>query len=151
VCCGYEFDASTIAPAEFYREIAERSDAYFLLDVHNLHVDEVNLGLDAERFIASLPAARIREVHVAGGSWTRSAKMYMDSHDAKTPSRVLELLEIVLARSAPELIVLERQATQGELAVQTREIIDDLAELDRIHRSWTKRPRRSSVPSSLQA
>jgi uncharacterized protein (UPF0276 family) len=151
VSSGFEFEASTLGPAEFYREIAERSGSHLLLDVHNIYVDEVNHGVDAVQFIESLPAARIREVHVAGGSWTRSRKMYLDSHDAKTPSRVLELLELVLARSDPELILLERQSTESGLAVQTREILDDLAELGRIHRSWSKRKRTASVPSSLSA
>ena len=149
VCCSFEYEASTIDPAEFYRVIAERSDSYFLLDVHNLYVDEINGGLDAAAFVAHLPGDRIREVHVAGGSWTPSGRTYADSHDAKAPSRVLELLDLVLSKARPEVIVLERQSTEAELPALTREILDDLAELTRIDRSWTKRPRRSSVPSSL--
>src|SRR5262245_61638973 len=82
--CGIEYQDSTLGPAEFYRAIAERSDSYFLLDVHNLYVDEVNLGLDAVKFIERLPAERIREVHVAGGAWAQSKRTYLDSHDRKT-------------------------------------------------------------------
>jgi uncharacterized protein len=149
--CGVEYEASTLDPAEFYREIALRSDAHFLLDVHNLYVDEVNLGFDAMKFIASLPAERIREVHIAGGSWNVEQRTYLDSHDAKTPSRVLELLDAVLARANPTMILLERQSIDMDLAVVSREILADLADIHRIHRTWTKRRDIESQPSSWSA
>jgi len=146
--CGMEYEASTLGPAEFYRAIAERSDSYFLLDVHNLYVDEINLGCDAMKFIARLPAERIREVHVAGGRWAHGDRTYLDSHDRKTPSRVLELLDAVLARANPTLIVLERQSIDMDISVIGREILDDLAEIHRIHRTWTRRRDNVSQPSS---
>jgi uncharacterized protein (UPF0276 family) len=149
--CGIEYEDSTLAPAEFYRAIAERSDSYFLLDVHNLYVDEINLGLDAMKFIASIPAERIREVHVAGGSWAQSKRTYLDSHDQRTPSRVLELLDAVLARANPTIIVLERQSEDMDISVVRRDILDDLADIHRIHGSWTKRRDSASQPSSLPA
>ena len=151
VSTSFEYEASTIPPVEFYRSIAERSDSYFLLDVHNIYVDEINHGADAMAFVESLPPARIKEIHVAGGSWTASRRTYCDSHDAKTPSRVLELLDAVLSRACPDLIVLERQSSDGELVMQSREILADLAEIHRIDTSWTKRRGTGSQPSSLSA
>lgn len=151
VSSGFDYEASTLAPAEFYRAIVERSDSYCLLDVHNIYVDEVNHGIDAMAFVQSLPAARIKEVHVAGGSWTANRRTYCDSHDAKTPSRVLELLDAVMSRARPDLIILERQSTEAELAAQSRDLLDDLAEIHRIHRSWSKRRDTGLQPSSLSA
>jgi uncharacterized protein len=149
--CGLEYQESTLGPAEFYRAIAEGSDAYFLLDVHNLYVDEINLGRDAMKFIARLPAERIREVHVAGGRWAHGERTYLDSHDRKTPSRVLELLDAVLARANPALILLERQSIGADASIIGREILDDLADIHRIHNSWTRRRDIASQPSSLVA
>ena len=147
--CGLEYQESTLGPAEFYRAIAEGSDSYFLLDVHNLYVDEINHGRDAMKFIARLPAERIREVHVAGGRWQHGERTYLDSHDRKTPSRVLELLDAVLARANPALILLERQATDVDTI--GRELLDDLSDIHRIHNSWTRRRDIASQPSSLVA
>jgi uncharacterized protein (UPF0276 family) len=90
-------------------------------------------------------------VHVAGGAWAQSKRTYLDSHDRKTPSRVLELLDIVLARANPTMILLERQSVDMDLSVVGREILDDLADIHRIHRSWTKRRDIASQPSSLSA
>jgi hypothetical protein len=146
--CGIDYEASTLDPAEFYTAIGVESDSDFLLDVHNLYVDELNRGFDAAAFIDRVPAERIREVHLAGGSWT-PRRSYTDSHDAKTPSRVLELLDRVLARATPQLVLLERRSTEHH--VPADEILADLADINRIHQPWTKRPERVSVPSSLPA
>ena len=43
-----------------------RSGCGLLLDVNNVYVSSQNLGLDAHAFIAGLPAASVREIHLAG-------------------------------------------------------------------------------------
>ena len=40
---------------------------------------------------------RVRELHVAGGSW--SDGFYMDAHDGRVPEPVWDLLELTLSRA----------------------------------------------------
>ena len=49
--------------------IVAASGAGMLLDLHNLYANSVNFGCDPFDFLARLPAASIRQVHVSGGRW----------------------------------------------------------------------------------
>ena len=147
VAAHIDFASSTMTPLAFYRDVVVRSGASFLLDVHNLYVDEVNHGIDGRAFIESLPAELIREVHIAGGEWSRSRKTYMDTHSMKTPTRVFELLEAVLRRANPDILLLERRSL-GDLRQVRREILEDLEIINGINRRWTRRRSKSSVVSS---
>ncbi len=133
-----------LTPLRFLQEVAAQGDCGFLLDVHNLVADEVNFRFDAAEIVTSLPAERIREVHIAGGSWSKGKKTYFDSHSSKTPKRAFELLELVMRRSDPELIVLERIYDPEAGTRQLDEIADDLAEINRINNRWTSRRKRES-------
>ena len=138
VSAHWEFAESSLGPAEFYRELVVRSGAYFLLDVHNIYVDEVNGGDDPVAFIEALPAERIAEIHVSGGSWSRTRQTYKDSHDSKTPGRVLELLDVALRRARPDTIVLERRS-ETDLEAMWTEMRDDLVHINEIDRRWTRK------------
>ncbi len=75
--------------------LVRRTGCGLLLDLHNLHVNAVNLGLDADRFINGLDLDAIGEIHVAGGNSLFGA--YLDLHAGACPSEVFGLLE----RTAP--------------------------------------------------
>jgi uncharacterized protein (UPF0276 family) len=134
----WDFPASTIEAARFYREIVERSGAYFLLDVHNLYAQELNERVDAVEFIESLPPERIVEVHVSGGSWTADRSTYLDSHSSRTPGRVFDLLEVVLERAEPDLVVLERVTTKRDPPRVAKEIVADLEIMNDLVRRWKR-------------
>ena len=53
----FAYSASRLTEWEFLAAVVERSGCGLLLDVNNLYVNAVNLGLDAGRFIASIPAS----------------------------------------------------------------------------------------------
>ncbi|NVB40171.1 DUF692 family protein [Pseudenhygromyxa sp. WMMC2535] len=106
--CEFEFAASTMSPEDFTLAVLEGADCGLLLDLHNLYVHERNRGLDAEAFIDTLDPRRVRELHLAGGE-TLAWGEYVDGHCASIPARVIELLELTLARCSPTLIVLERE------------------------------------------
>lgn len=143
IASGWDYEQSSLGNAEFYREIVQRGGCYCLLDVHNLYADELNFGLDAIGFIESIPRGLVREVHVSGGSWTPSRRVYTDSHNSKTPPRVFELLDAVLRRADPEIIVLERQTIPRPLLDQQdiifRDILDDLKVIADMSRRWTNK------------
>jgi uncharacterized protein (UPF0276 family) len=85
--------------------IVEAVDGLVLLDVHNLWCQANNYGLDPVALARRLPLDRVREVHVAGGSWSDwpEGRFRRDTHDGPVPEPVWMLLDTLL----PELTALE--------------------------------------------
>ena len=92
--------ASEMSEAQFLNRLCEETGAGVLLDLHNLMVNEVNLGWQGERYLDELDLTRVLEVHVAGGEML--GRWYTDAHSGACPERVFELLDLVMA-SAPAL------------------------------------------------
>jgi uncharacterized protein len=61
-----------------------------LLDLHNLYANTLNLGWQAEDYLAAIDPAIVVEVHIAGGDWLLSH--YTDSHSRRTPEPVWQWL-----------------------------------------------------------
>jgi uncharacterized protein (UPF0276 family) len=72
-------------PAFFNRLCAE-TGCGMLLDLHNLYANSLNLGVDAQAWLAELDPAIVVEIHLAGGD--RLKGHYTDSHSRRTPSDV---------------------------------------------------------------
>lgn len=81
---------------EFLNALCRRTDCGVLLDLHNLHVNAVNLGIDPDQFIDELNLDAVREIHIAGGN--KLYNVYLDSHAGPCPSEVWRLLDRVLPR-----------------------------------------------------
>ena len=62
----FAYSASRLTEWEFLAAVVERSGCGLLLDVNNAYVNSVNLGLDAARFIDSVPESAVQEIHLAG-------------------------------------------------------------------------------------
>lgn len=92
--------------AGFLTEVLERTGAWLLLDVANLHAAVRNFGLDPFEFLDRLPLERVAYVHVAGG--IEHAGLYHDTHAHPVADQVLELLTALCARSQPPGVMLER-------------------------------------------
>lgn len=86
---------SDMSEAAFMNELTHRSGCGLLLDLHNLYVNSVNLGIDADAFLDELDLSTVREIHVAGGN--ELFGVYLDSHAGACPEPVWRLL----ARAAP--------------------------------------------------
>jgi uncharacterized protein (UPF0276 family) len=71
-----------------------------LLDLHNLHVCELDLGWSADDYLAELDLANVVEIHVAGGE--HIGRWYTDAHSGACPQRVWDLLAQVVD-AAPNL------------------------------------------------
>ncbi|MFG5409356.1 DUF692 domain-containing protein [Piscinibacter sakaiensis] len=61
-----QFEASTLAEAEFLAALVRRSGCGLLLDLTNAEVSAVNHAGDAAAFVRALPAASVGEIHLAG-------------------------------------------------------------------------------------
>jgi uncharacterized protein len=62
----HRFDSSTLEEAHFVVEVVHRAGCGLLLDVNNVHVNAVNHGFDALRYLDAIPVGMVREMHLAG-------------------------------------------------------------------------------------
>lgn len=102
---------STLDEAEFAAEVARRTGCGLLVDVNNIHVNAVNHGLDAQAFLAALPAEAVKEIHLAGYSLyeqdqPHAAPLLIDTHGAPVSPEVWALYAAALHRfgAVPTLI-----------------------------------------------
>lgn len=63
-----QFTDSTMPEWVFLSRLVESTDCGLLLDVNNIYVSAVNNGLDADVYLANIPAAAVGEIHLAGHS-----------------------------------------------------------------------------------
>jgi uncharacterized protein (UPF0276 family) len=119
----------------FFARVLEAPGSHLLLDLHNLHVHAVNFGVDPEAWLAGLDLARVIEIHVSGGSWSRpewlpsGRRLRLDSHDAAVPDEVWRLLGVVAPRCRNlRLVTLERM----EGTVEEDDVAGLVRELERV-------------------
>lgn len=104
-----QFASSAIPEWEFLAEVARRSGCGLLLDVNNIYVSSVNHGFDAHRYLAALPAAAVREIHLAGHTVKHHADgdILIDTHSAPVAEPVWALYRETLARLGPRPTLIE--------------------------------------------
>jgi uncharacterized protein (UPF0276 family) len=75
-----------------------------LLDINNVYVSSRNLGQDARAFIEGVPAAAVREFHLAGHS--DKGSVLIDDHGSRVCDEVWDLFAFALTRigARPTLI-----------------------------------------------
>jgi uncharacterized protein (UPF0276 family) len=78
--------------------IMKRSGCFLLLDLHNIHCNAVNHGIDPFALIDRTPLNRVVEIHIAGGA--SHDGFWMDGHNGPVAERVWQLLEYTLPRAA---------------------------------------------------
>ena len=106
-----EFAASTWGEAEFIAEVQRRTGCGLLLDVNNAWVSAVNHGRDARAYVAALPLATVREIHLAGFAEDRDAAgapLLIDHHGAPVAEAVWALYRFALERTGPVPTLIER-------------------------------------------
>lgn len=93
--------------AQFLNAVIERADCDLLLDVNNVYVNASNHGEDALALIDSLPAGRIRGLHIAGHQ-LQADGLRIDTHGEAVIAPVWALLDHAYARFGVLPTVLER-------------------------------------------
>ncbi|MBV9111607.1 MAG: DUF692 domain-containing protein [Hyphomicrobiales bacterium] len=126
------FEESTIAEADFLREIARRTGCGLLLDVNNVFVSATNHRLDARDYLASFPLDCVGEIHLSGHAVTTDetgATLLIDAHDSPVADPVWALYEKVVERlgrvatlvewdnDLPDWPVLRREAEAAEVVL----------------------------------
>lgn len=118
-----DFSESDMHEWEFVVEMAERADCLLLLDVNNVFVSGFNHGFDPLRFIESIPAGRVAQLHLAGH--TDGETLKIDTHDQPVCEDVFRLYEAARRRFGNVSVMIERDDNFPPFA-------DLLAELDRV-------------------
>jgi uncharacterized protein len=91
----------------FINAVLESADCDLLLDVNNIFVNSINHRYNAEEFMCSLPAERVRYFHMAG-HYIAAEDLRIDSHGAPVCDPVFELLAKAYAHFGPLPTLLER-------------------------------------------
>ncbi len=111
---------SEMAEWDFLSEIARRADCDLLLDVNNVYVSSVNHDFDPNCYLESIPAGRVKQIHLAGH---RNCGRYLiDTHDAPVAEPVWALYERAVGLFGAVPTMIERDADIPELGV----LIDEL-------------------------
>lgn len=100
------FDGAEMSEWEFLDALCARTGCDLLLDVNNIFVSATNHGFDAHAYLAGIPAARVRQIHLAGHS--RGETLLIDTHDQPVPDPVWALYAEALARTGPVATMIER-------------------------------------------
>lgn len=121
---------------DFLATIARRTGCSLLLDLNNVHVSAVNIGVAAESYVDAFPAHLVSELHLAGHrpDETHGERLLIDSHDAPVAPAVWSLLDRFFARAGPRPTLIERDAAVPLFA----ELLRERAEAQhRITAAWT--------------
>lgn len=109
---------STLEEADFVAELVETADCDLLLDINNVYVNAINLGLDAQTYLKRMPLQRIREVHL-GGHEVREGYL-LDAHNHRVSESVWALYAefIALAPATPTLIEWDKDIPAFEVLLE---------------------------------
>ena len=97
-----------LSEAQFINAVLDRAGCDLLLDVNNVYVNAMNHGDDARALIDSLPAGRVRAIHVAGHLHRDHDGLRIDTHGEPVIDPVWSLLDHAYARFGALPTVLER-------------------------------------------
>jgi hypothetical protein len=120
------FRRSEMSEWEFLSEVCVRADCLILLDINNIYVSAYNHGFDAHDFLDGVPAARVRQFHLAGHS--NCGTHIIDTHDAPIIDPVWELYQAALRRFGQVATMIERDDHIPPLA----ELVTELDQARRI-------------------
>lgn len=132
-----EYRHSDIAEAQFLAELAARSGCGLLLDVNNVYVSAANHDFDARGYLRAIPAARVREIHLAGHTVNRydDGEILIDTHNARVCDAVWALYREALTRLGPVPTLIEWDTDLPALAV----LLDEARRADAIRETTLDR------------
>jgi uncharacterized protein (UPF0276 family) len=99
------FERDMMSEWDFLVAVAEEADCGILLDINNVFVSAHNHGFDAVKYIDSIPAERVFQIHLAGHS--TSGEMLIDTHDHPVTDKVWALFERAIANLGPVSTLIE--------------------------------------------
>lgn len=123
---------------EFIDKLLSPVDGFLLLDLHNIYCQVANFDVGALELLNSYPLSKVREIHIAGGSWSPSISgkrlaVRRDTHDDAVPQEVFNLATVAL-KLCPEIefVILERLSYTMPDAASKAEFRDDFETMEEI-------------------
>ena len=121
------FAANQMPEWEFVGEMLRRADCELLLDVNNVYVSSVNHGFDPHHYIDAIPAARVRQIHLAGHE-THDGYL-IDTHDHPVCAAVWQLYGYTMQHCGSVPTMIERDDNIPAL----HELLDELDHARVVH------------------
>lgn len=100
------FDGSTMTEWDFLGALAARTGCGLLLDVNNVFVSSMNHKFDPFAYLDAVPAASVRQVHLAGHS--QGQDLLIDTHDQPVCASVWDLYAHIMPKLGPVATMIER-------------------------------------------
>lgn len=123
------FKHDEITEWEFLGELARQADCDLLFDVNNAYVCAMNRGIDPLHYLDSLPADRIREIHLAG--YEEHDGYLFDTHGYRVREPVWALYRATLEKFGPIPTLIEWDTDIPSFRVLETEAKTAQAQLDR--------------------
>jgi uncharacterized protein (UPF0276 family) len=101
-----KFAADEMTEWAFIAALLKRSGCQLLLDVNNIYVSSVNHQFNAKDYIDAMPAAQIRQIHLAGHE--DHGDHIIDTHDHDISEPVWALYEYAIQRCGLLPTLIER-------------------------------------------
>jgi len=112
---------SSLSEASFMNELADASGCKILLDVNNLHVNKVNLGVSAVDFIHQIKQENVSEIHLGG--YTHKGDFLLDAHNNPVSDPVWLLYEKAMKKfqNVPTLIEWDNDLPEFETLLKEKQ------------------------------
>ncbi|MER5170204.1 MULTISPECIES: MNIO family bufferin maturase [Thioclava] len=125
---------STIPEPEFLARVAEKTGCGMLLDLNNLFLSSVNVGIGVEAYLAAYPLERTGEIHLAGHvpDPGGGGELLIDSHSTAVADPVWALCAEVIGRIGPRPVLIEWDEDVPEFAILEAEAARAQALLDEV-------------------
>lgn len=116
-----QYPSSEMSETAFIRRLLEETDCGLLLDVTNLYINSVNLGIDWRQYLDELPMERVAQLHFVGSR--RHGNRLIDGHADRTEEVIWEVFREVATRAEIKGAVLERDENFPDFG----ELVEELA------------------------
>ena len=125
-----QYAVSDMEEADFLTTLAHRTGAGILLDINNIYVSCCNHGWNAEAYLKAIPAAKVKEIHLAGHVLQGSIRI--DDHASPVCNEVWSLYEKAIGLFGPIPTLIEWDANIPELETLMEEAAKAQTILDSI-------------------
>ncbi len=104
------FSGDEYAEENFLAELVRRTGCGLIIDVNNVIVQQINLGIDPVAYLDSIDPAAVGEIHVAGHALEDhdGELLAIDDHGSPVSDECWSLLEHFLDRIGPRPVLVER-------------------------------------------
>ncbi len=124
----------TLAEAEFFNQLAERSGCWLLLDVNNLVVNALNAGAadpvaTAKLFVDAIDTRHVGQIHLAG--YCETETLVIDDHGSRVHAPVWQVYAHAIARLGAKPTLVEWDTALPAFEV----LLGEAREADRVARA----------------